>query len=158
MTVLGRIFHTGCERTTTPQRAARGLAAGAATGAGLVGAALLVMSLPMGGGAVFIGLVGFLYGLIIWAAGLLVIGAPGWWVLHRLGARCQQAAMIFGGFATFAVVGVCLWGPVLFMGARLGDSGWLLAAYHAAISAIGVAVAWVIAQIAYRPAASLIAA
>lgn len=139
MTVLGRIFHQSCERETTLGKAAAGLAVGGVAGAGLTGVACL-----MGGP---LAIIVFLFALPIWFGGLFLIAAPGWWVLHRLGARCQQAAMIYGGGLTYAVCVAYVWldGPRPFELQVL----WSLPMFG--LAAIGVSVGWVVAKVAYEP-------
>lgn len=140
MTVLGRLFHQGCERETTLGRAAAGLVVGGLAGAGLTGAAG-VMGGPL---AFFV----FLFALPVWFAGLFLIAAPGWWVLHRLGARCQQAAMIYGGGLTFAVV--TLFGAWQIWRGAMNDWGGVLG-FATALAVAGIAVGWIVGRVAYGP-------
>lgn len=141
MTVLGRIFHHGCERTTTGRRAAGGLLVGTFAGAALTAIATGVAS-PLAG------IIAFPIALIIWSVGLFALGAPGWWVLHALGARCQQAAMIYGGVLTYAICLAYVWldGPHPFEPRILWSLPML------GLTAIGVAVGWIVAKVAYEPA------
>jgi len=151
MTVLGRIFHTGCERTTTPRRAAQGLGMGALTGAGLTIGYLLVTGLISGGPTstgVIVAIFAIPAALVIWGAGLFILAAPGWWLLHVLGARCQQAAMIYGGLLTY---GVCL-AYVWLDGSRPFEVEVLWSLPMLGLAAMGVAVGWIVAKVAYQPA------
>jgi hypothetical protein len=156
MTLLGRIFHTGCERRMTPIRAAMGLAAGALAGAGLTSMTLVALSVATDGPSslgVIVGIFALPLLLIIWAGGL-TLAAPGWWLLHVLGARCQQAAMIYGGLATF--VATALFVPLVFGGGidRLfANLDALKAALGlaAALTPAGVIVGWIVARAAYGP-------
>ena len=142
MTIPGRTLHQRCERETTLRWATVGLLAGAATGAVLT-SLLYAVAAAVGGvaGAVVIlsGLFALPISFLIWLIGLVVIAGPGWWVLHRFGARCQEAAMIYGGGLTFLVLAMLSAG-----GANpAGLTG------SAIMAAIGVAVGWVVAWIAY---------
>lgn len=145
MTVLGRIFHQGCERRMSPLGAAIGLAAGALTGGMLTGLAWAVATAPTGGlpAVVFAVELVLPIATMVWGAGLVVVGLPGWLVLHLLGARCQQAAMLYGGglgVAAGALIGAAGNGfaaPSLVAGVFLGIAG--------------VLVGWVVAKVAYAP-------
>jgi hypothetical protein len=167
MTLLGRIFHQGCERETTLGWASIGLFAGAVVGTVLVGLLFAVLGVVEGGSiasVVQVVLVVTFYGLFVWLAGLAVIGAPGWWILHSLGARCQQAAMIYGG-ALLLIINLSLpalighsaedsGGPTVING-QLTAHGWVQQLKTAIpMALIGAAVGWVVAKIAYRPARS----
>lgn len=148
-TVLGWIFHTGCERTTTSGRAAMGLTAGALVGAMLVTLAIFIPSLTTNMGLVTLaGLFVFPIAFGSWGVGLL-LSLPGWWLLHRLGARCQTAAVLYGFGFTFVVL--------LAMGTEgfrdTPPNGWVLALGWAGIMAVaGAVVGWVVAKVAYEPA------
>ena len=146
MTILGRIFHQRCERETTLGWATVGLLAGAATGAVLTSLLYAVAGAVEGvAGAVVIlsGLFALPISFLIWLIGLVVIAGPGWWVLHRVGARSQEAAMMYGGGLTFVVLAILSVGganPAGLTGAAI-------------MAGVGVAVGWVVARIAYgKPA------
>lgn len=141
MTLLGRIFHTGRERETTGGRATGGLLIGTCVGA-------MLTAIAMGLSSPFVGIIAFPIALFIWAAGLFLLAAPGWWALHTLGARCQRAAMIYGGALTYAVCLAYVWldGPHPFEPQVL----WSLP--MVGLAAIGVSVGWVVARFAYGPA------
>lgn len=151
MTILGRIFHQGCERETTLGGAAKGLATGALTGTGLVGVSFVVAGGLGGMGAVAVPMAIFvmLYALPVWAVGLLVFGVPGWWLLHRLGARCQQAAMIYGGGLCF-VAALAVVGWAMTSGGEVPDLAQVLV-LASILALMGAAVGWVVAKIAYKP-------
>ena len=151
MTLLGRIFHTGCERTTTKGRAAKGLAVGTLLGGGLTSlawASAVAVFDGLGGIGIVVAIVATPVVLIVWAVGLFLIGAPGWAVLHALGARCQQAAMIYGGGLTLTVLLA-----FLFWDSAHVDRSVALAAI-CVLGPVGVAVGWVVAKIAYAPPAA----
>lgn len=150
MTVLGRIFHQGCERTTSGGPAAGGLVVGAAVGAAATLVILVIPSLMSGGVVMLITSVVMFPALFtVWLVGA-ALAAPGWFVLHKLGARCQQAAMIYGAALTsLATVA----------GLRL-LSGEFYPWQHfamtvAAMALVGALVGWIVAKIAYTSAASL---
>ncbi|MDP1631378.1 MAG: hypothetical protein Q8L66_08155 [Caulobacter sp.] len=112
-----------------------GLTMGALVGAGLVFLGTAVVLGPL---AIYVGAVS----LFFWAFGLFVIATPGWWLLHRLGARCQTAAMIYGGGLTLAVEAVYL----------AADYGVLRGGPMLLAGLSGAAVGWVVARVAYAPA------
>jgi hypothetical protein len=145
MTWLGQIFHHGCERQTTVDRAVKGLAIGALTGAAIVS----LFALPLGPLAIFV----FVFAFVIWVAGLFLVAAPGWWMLHRLGARCQQAAMIYGGGLTFFVVSAWVWIPGLIYGAAMSQMMQILP-FAGLMTIPGIIVGWVVANVAYSPPAT----
>lgn len=149
MTWLGRIFHQGCERTTTVGRAAKGLAIGTLLGGGLTvlawWSAVAVFD-GLGGMGMIVAIVASPLVLIVWAIGLFVVAAPGWAALHTLGARCQQAAMIYGGSLTLGAALAYLWWD----GTHLDR---LIALPTTCVfGPIGIAVGWVVAKVAYEPA------
>lgn len=137
-TLLGRIFHTGCERETRIERAVEGIGAGIVTGAGLVTVASIFF---MG----HLAIAAFFASLAAWSVGLIA-AAPGWWALHRLGARCQQAAMIYGGVLTAVVM--------LLIVRLISHPPFLeppVIALVAVVAAFGAIVGWVVAKVAYEP-------
>jgi hypothetical protein len=146
MTWLGRIFHKDCERQTSRGRAAIGLAVGSLAGTALTtlcwGVAALAADTTSPAGFV-IALVMFPFTLIVWTAGLFLLAPAGWWALHRLGARCQQAAMIYGGGLTSVVL------VAIYATGSLGNPDrWFVPT----ITFIGVVVGWVVGKVAYEPA------
>jgi len=146
MAWLGRIFHKNCERRTSLGRAATGLAVGSLAGAALTtlfwGVAALAADTTSPAGFI-IALVMFPFTLIVWTAGLFLLAPGGWWVLHRLGARCQQAAMIYGGGLTLVVL------VAIFAIGSLGNPDrW----FTPTTAFIGVVVGWVVGRVAYEPA------
>lgn len=145
MAIPGRILHQRCERETTLGRAAFGLLGGAATGGvltSLLHAAVGVAG-GIGGAAITWSVRVFAISFLVWLIGLVVIASPGWWALHRLGARSQDAAMIYGGGLTFVVLAMLSVGganPAGLTGAAI-------------MAGVGVAVGWLVARLAYgRPA------
>ncbi|MCF8505030.1 MAG: hypothetical protein K9G59_08960 [Caulobacter sp.] len=145
MTWLGGVFHRGCERQAKIGRSAMGLLHGALVGASLTAVIwLLWASSPLSG--VALALMVFPVAFLIWAAGL-ILAAPGWLLLHVLGARCQQAAMIYGGGVLLAIVLAFL------SGARMPLEDWRVFLTASLMVVAGVTVGWVVAKVAYRPAA-----
>lgn len=129
------------------------LVLGALWGAGLVSGTVLVVGLVGGdlGGAVFLTVLVFPIALFVWMIGLLVVGAPGWALLHLLGMTPRWMGAAFGGAAT-ALVSLF---PGNDLGLRYVDSGMAcidLAINAFAFGAMGAVVGWVIASAAYgRP-------
>jgi hypothetical protein len=147
----------------TPGRALAGLGLGAIWGASFVslgvGAMLVGLQLaslevsstlsvvPL---LVVMMLVAFVVAFVAWFAGLLIVGAPGWWVLHRLGLRSRWAYAALGlilapaGYAAWSVlIGLPWISPIQTL-----KNGLVL---DAALAAIGAVVGWVVAASAYRP-------
>jgi len=94
--------------TTRPSRAALGLIAGAVTGAALVvlwhlweSALGFGLSYALTDGARQ-GTTIFAVALAVWAAGLVALGLPLWWLLHRRGWRHWAVAAAAGAALTFA--------------------------------------------------------
>lgn len=77
--------------------------------------------------------------VLIWAAGLLIIGVPVWWLMHRLGLTRRFHALIAGallaGIAGY-VVGILAYAPY--------PVAWFIA-----FSLLGMLAAWVIWSRAY---------
>lgn len=148
MTWLGRMFHQNCERHTSVGQAALGLAAGSVTGAAATtifwGVAALATDTSTPAGFI-IALWMFPFTLIVWSAGLFVLASPGWFVLHALGARCQQAAMLYGAGLTFVVA---YWLADSLTGD--GASWQERIVTPAVLGAIGLLVGWVVARVAYK--------
>jgi hypothetical protein len=89
----------------------RGLFLGTLTGSGLVAGVVAATTIAMGlsqeargdmlGGVVASAALFFLFSLPVWAMGLILVGAPGWAILHALGWRTRGVGAAFGGIATF---------------------------------------------------------
>jgi hypothetical protein len=109
---------------------------------------------------------------IVFGIGLLIVGVPGWVLLHRNGWRGWRAALAFGFVATagldlaaFAVFPVLIsvegtysasddGGPTIING-HVTLHGWTEFAEQAiTLGAVSAIVGWVIWRIAYRKAAS----
>ena len=143
MTWLGRILHSGCERTTTLGRAAKGLAVGTLVGTGLV---TVVAAFVMGPLAIVAAVVAF----FVWGFGLFVIATPGWALLYWLGARCQPAAVMYGFGLTFATVLAYLLvdAPCPPEPDHLTNSLMMAVA----VGLAGAIVGWVVAKVAFESA------
>jgi hypothetical protein len=124
------------------------LTAGAFCGAGEVGLVFLSFGL-LGGDAensFQMAVIAFPVALICWTIGLILVGAPGWILLHALGLRSRLAAGAYGAVAAFA--------------GGFGAQAWILpharhwSDYLAAagvVALMGAPVGWVVAATAYRP-------
>lgn len=125
----------------------------ATTGAGLTALlfVITVLTSPQSGG---FGIVfpAFLLALVIawplWLTGLVVLGLPCWWLLHRSGVRSPKAGAAVGTGLTFAVAGVYVLLASFPTPSRLSDSigAWLFAA---ALAVIGAVAGWVLTSVAY---------
>ena len=146
-------------------RVARALAAGAFVGATLVSLAYGLagglrgrpVDMPSPGplesfwlNLPIILVVAFPLAFLCWFLGLLFVGAPGWWVLHRLRLRGLGIALAFGFLATY-LFGVSLSG---------GFNGplWMTLLAPAPLAIVGVFVAAAVWFIAYRAAPAKAAA
>lgn len=81
----------------------RGATAGAATVTLGIAAFVGLSGLEGLPAALMMSLVGFPVALAVWLVGLLLIGGPGWFLLHRLKWRSLPVALLYGagmGFAT----------------------------------------------------------
>ena len=83
----------------------------------------------------------------IWLAGLVTIGGPCWWLLHRSGVRSLRTAALVGALLTLAVAG----GYVVLSSSPKDNSSdsigvWALVA---GLTAIGGLAGWVLAKVAY---------
>jgi hypothetical protein len=163
--------------TTNVRRAIAALAAGAAVGAlGTIAPTLLAGLLSIGEPGGFrsqhVGLLMFMLvvAFIVWSIGLVLVGAPMWWLFHRKGRRSRREAVAVGAVTTFLVnLGLNAGFSVLMQldsggSYSAGDSGgktiindqltahgWWNAIQESILLAIvGVIVALVIWQIAYR--------
>jgi hypothetical protein len=88
-----------------------------------------------------------LLAFILWLLGLLVVGAPVWWLMHRLGVRSARLAAVFGVIVP----------PALYLASSLHGRPtsivWALEeewAIYLTLAAIGAIVGWVTIKIAYR--------
>jgi hypothetical protein len=157
---------------TNVTRAIAALAAGASVGAVVTNADLLVIGVlyagePGGIQSQHIPLVisMFFLAFIIWGAGLVVVGAPMWWLLHRKGLRSWWIAVLSGAIAAFMgglALSMALTLPIEH--SSFGDSGGdtmidgELTAYGwqelflgaVEVGVVGAIVAAVIWRIAYR--------
>lgn len=98
-----------------------------------------------------------IYAFVVFSIGLLVAGAPVWFVLHRFGCRSWVHAVVAGAVLTFLAAFIIdnqafLWAirdsDVPF---RMTTSGWIRAwSVAAQFSLTGAAVGFVIWRIAYR--------
>ena len=94
---------------TTPSRAILALAVGALTGAaaitlyGLIGT-VFVYGLEATYQSWPVNFIVFVYALIGWTIGLVVIGLPLWWIFHKLGWRGWYVATGVGVGATCLAV------------------------------------------------------
>ena len=109
-------------------------------------ASVLSLLLPLA----FSMLAAFVIAFFLWLMGLLVIGAPGWWVLHRFGIRSRLAAAGLG--AVLAPVSSAAWSvwiasPMIAPVQTLKD-GLVL---DTVLAAIGAVVGWVVIVRAYQP-------
>lgn len=163
---------TAPERRLTPTRVGLAVIAGALTGAGVVTLHWLNMVVRAlgfgfvangGGRGVFITFLGVFFG---WLAGLVLIGGPAWWLLHRHRLRGWWTAALAGMAATFAA-GLILAIPLPHKGGgysqadrggalvendQLTAYGWEKAAEGALLlSFVGGAVGLVVWKVAYRP-------
>ena len=98
---------------------------GAFSGGLVVALAVLVLSLP------------------VWAGGLIMVGIPGWLVLHALRWRSRGAAVLFGGVATFVVAG----GLGLWLDLRPASAPWAFPVALGVLALIGAVVGWTVATI-----------
>ncbi len=89
---------------------------------------------------------------IVWLLGLLVLGAPVWWLMHRLDVRSAWLAVLFGAIAPPALYLACSLHsrPASLLQALKEE--WVL---YLALAAIGAAVGWVVTRIAYGPSPRL---
>src|SRR4051812_32073829 len=90
---------------TTPSRVTLAVAVGALTGGisitlfGLIGTAF-VYGLEAAYGSWRVNVFVFVAALTVWAIGLVIVGLPLWWVLHRSGYRAWYVAAAAGVVAT----------------------------------------------------------
>lgn len=90
-------------------RACLALTVGALTGASATVVAMLLISVWLQGIKKTLRLdldevpTMFALAMLVWAVGLVVFGAPAWWLLHRIRMRRWRVAAALGGVLTFLV-------------------------------------------------------
>jgi hypothetical protein len=122
---------------------------GAGYGGLLVAAVTVVVMVAMGAGALafWIGLLSVAFATPIWFVGILVVGGPVWWILHRLGLRSRVVCSAAGATLVLLVVG----GSFALNGAApQGDEWFGVLLIIAPLAAIGAIVGWTVARSAYR--------
>ncbi|HEY1880049.1 MAG TPA: hypothetical protein VGG68_08965 [Caulobacteraceae bacterium] len=161
----------GSEYRLAPARVGLAILAGALTGAIVVTLHWLTMVVRvlgfayLSGGGVQGTVVVVLGAFLAWLAGLILIGGPAWWLLHRHQFRGWRSAGLVGMVATF-VAGMILAVPLPHKGGgyseadrggvliekdRLTAYGWEKATEAAfLLSFVGGAVALVVWRVAYR--------
>jgi hypothetical protein len=96
----------------TITRATAALALGAVAGTGTLLAPQFIFSLIFASSRVpylevwdILKLYAAIYGLVLvyFAIGLLTVGAPTWWVLHRRSSRTPRDGFVFGGFLSLVL-------------------------------------------------------
>jgi hypothetical protein len=108
----------------------------------------------------------FALAMLVWAVGLVVFGAPAWWLLHRIRMRRWRVAAALGGVLTFLVYAglriINVWirpeslGPAYLTGdpkidaILIEEDWWFEVLIPVSLPVIGVLVATVIWRIAYR--------
>ncbi|HWD68427.1 MAG TPA: hypothetical protein VG227_10745 [Caulobacteraceae bacterium] len=163
----------GSEYRLAPPRVGVAILAGALSGSIVVTLHWLTMVVRVlgvayltGGGAQGIVVV-FMGAFLAWLAGLILIGGPAWWLLHRHQFRGWRAAGLAGMAATFAA-GLILAIPLPHKGGGYSEAdrsgiliendqltayGWEKAAEGALLlSFVGGAVALAVWRVAYRRA------
>ena len=88
----------------------------------------------------------FFFACPIWLSGLVTIGGPCWWILHRSEIRSTRAAALAGALLTLSVAGGYL---ALSQSPKDAPSldGW---SFVAALSAIGGLTGWILVKTAYQ--------
>ncbi|MGR4865753.1 hypothetical protein [Caulobacter sp. LARHSG274] len=84
----------------------------------------------------------------VWLAGLMAIGGPCWWMLHRLGARSPWTAPLAGALLTLLTAGGYL---ALSPTERSSIEAWM---FVAGLTAIGAVTGRVLVKIAYAKGAA----
>jgi hypothetical protein len=161
---------------TTLRRAALALLAGAVCGSVLITALHLGQISRLGrtwtGTAQIAAFISSVY-FVLFAFGLLVLAAPAWWLLDRLGQRSRAQAIIFGVALTLAsylaysqfsrhFLGKLFYGPAPIVWASgftrglRGSLPYQLVLFEGAVwySITGCLLGLLIWRIAYRPAVS----
>ncbi|HEY1559664.1 MAG TPA: hypothetical protein VGF71_02110 [Caulobacteraceae bacterium] len=166
------------EYRLAPARVGVALVAGAALATSLSAAQWLTYAVDAFGLDAVVGfalrglLVVFLNGFFSWFMGLILIGGPAWWLLHRHGFRGWRAAILTGMVLTFVAMLVLAipipgqgpgWPPsrdaikapptgsvVVY---KITQHGWELIGLRALLTAfVGGAVALLVWRVAYRRA------
>lgn len=96
----------------TLERAVGSLIRGAVAGAATISLGIAAMAMAGGGvetipSLVMIALVAFPVAMAVWLVGLVLIGSPGWFLLHRLRWRSLPVALLYGagmGFMTGLII------------------------------------------------------
>ena len=156
--------------TTSLPRAAMGVAAGIVTGAAFVALWSLVGVSAVHPYLLRDALVVFVYAAVVWSAGLIVLAAVPWAILHHYEYRNWPVAVALGAILTFIVVSGFLTngfgayagtgsfsaadsGGPTWVDGRLTTHGWSEAFLFAAIcGAAGAVVGFVVWRTAYRRA------
>jgi hypothetical protein len=128
-----------------------GLALGACCGAGMVSGTVLILGL-MGGGpdvALLFTILALPIAWFLWMIGLLVIGVPGWALLHLLGLTSRWVGAAFGGVATTST-SLLLADELSFLPIDPHDAWTGLIVNACWLGAMGAVVGWIIIKTAYR--------
>jgi hypothetical protein len=152
------------EPVTLSARIGLGLAFGAAAGAALSAAGSVAATIGARGASALSTLPGsFLAAWLAWFVGLMVVGAPVFWLLQRLRLAGWRAVVTVGGVLSFvAAVVMAIPSPMLIGRFSIGDAGgmtiidnhltahgWAVALRGALANAIAgsaaTAVAWLVA-------------
>jgi hypothetical protein len=124
---------------------------GAGYGGLLVAAVTVVVMVVTGASALglWAGFISLALAPPIWFVGILVVGGPVWWVLHRLGLRSRAVCSAAGATLVLLVVG----GLLILSGAPPEVRAWPgFLVIIAPLGAIGAIVGWTMARSAYsRP-------
>lgn len=132
-----------------PDRVLFAMLTGAGYGGLLVAAVTVVVMVVTGAGplAFWVGLMSLAFATPIWFAGILVVGGPVWWVLHRLGLRSRAVSSAAGATLVLLMVGGVF---TLTDAAPEGGEGFGVLLIIAPLVAIGAVVGWTVARSAYR--------
>jgi hypothetical protein len=98
--------------------------------------------------SVFIAVMAFVIAAMVWFAGLLVLGAPSWWLLHTMGIRSRWAGATWGAVLAAATVAVyTIWASLNWSQplATLKNGVPL----YVTVGVMGAVVGWVVANLAY---------
>ncbi len=136
--------------STRPGHVVSGLVLGALCGAVSVSGLVMAVTLLQYGALASLSFaaVAFPLALVAWLAGLIVIGGPIWWLLRKSTARPTRLAARVGG----VVASLATAGPTMaLMFAHGHDTYWALLVQVAMFAAVGAAVGWVVARVAYGP-------
>jgi hypothetical protein len=124
---------------------------GAGYGGLLVAAVTVVVTTVTGLGALafWIALISLVVATPIWFVGILVLGGPVWWILHRLGLPSRAVCSAAGAALVLLVAG----GLLMLSNAPPEVRAWPgFLVIIAPLSAIGAIVGWTMVRSAYaRP-------